>query len=150
MRRAVKSTVLLGAVIALCAVIIFAWFARDHIRFAFLFAWTGINAQGYPEYRHRQTGIVFVRLPGGTFWMGAQSEDPEGRNYDPEAIDHLDAPVHQVKLSPFLIGKYEVTQGEWKAVMGTNPSYFQPGSGGEPKIPSGVNADDLPVEDVCW
>jgi len=33
------------------------------------------------NWRHRQTGIVFVRLPGGTFLMGAQKTDPNGPNY---------------------------------------------------------------------
>ena len=38
--------------------------------FWYRFAPLGLNAQGYLEYRHRQTGIIFVRLPGGKFWMG--------------------------------------------------------------------------------
>lgn len=72
-----------------------------------------MNAQGLPEYKHRMTGIVMVRLPGGTFWMGAQKEDPEGRNYDPQAEEN-EGPVHAVTLSPFLIGKLEVTSSEWR------------------------------------
>ena len=35
----------------------------------------GANGQGYCEYRHVATGIVFIRLPGGTFWMGSTDED---------------------------------------------------------------------------
>ncbi len=35
----------------------------------------GKNEQGFPEYRHRQTGIVFVALPGGTFEMGSPGKD---------------------------------------------------------------------------
>src|SRR5262249_49552675 len=46
--------------------------------------------------------------PGGKFWMGAQKDDPSGRNYDPEAEDD-EGPVHEVTLSPFLIGKFMVT-----------------------------------------
>jgi formylglycine-generating enzyme required for sulfatase activity len=57
-----------------------------------------VNAQGYPEFRHRQTGIVFVSLPGGTFWMGSP-EDEEGRDSD-------ESPVHKVTLSSFMIAKY--------------------------------------------
>ncbi len=50
------------------------WTYREEIRswYAFWrdFESLGKNAQGYPEYRHRHTGIVFVGLPGGTFEMG--------------------------------------------------------------------------------
>ena len=46
-------------------------------------------------------------------------------------------PVHSVTLSPFNIGKYEVTQAQWKSIMGSNPSY----NGG---------CDNCPVESVSW
>jgi formylglycine-generating enzyme required for sulfatase activity len=113
------------ALVVLALAIVLGW-PRIHswYRFTQVFEGLGRNAQGYPEYRHRQTGIVMVRLPGGKFWMGAQSKDPKGKNYDPEAKDN-EAPVHEVTLSPFLIGKYEVTQGQWKAVMELNPSSFK-------------------------
>jgi formylglycine-generating enzyme required for sulfatase activity len=46
-------------------------------------------------------------------------------------------PIHQVTLSPFFMGKYEVTQKEWIAVMGSNPSRFK-------------GDEQLPVESVSW
>ena len=56
-------------------------------------------------------GIVLVLVHGGTFWMGAQKDDASKPNYDPRA--HSDeGPVHQVTLSPFFVGKHEVTQGQ--------------------------------------
>jgi formylglycine-generating enzyme required for sulfatase activity len=58
-----------------------------------------------------------VRVEGGTFMMGAQHSNTEGAHYDPEAADN-ESPVHQVTLSDYYIGKYEVTQREWYAVMG--------------------------------
>ena len=59
-----------------------------------------------------------VRVEGGTFTMGATSE--QGSDvFDDEK------PAHQVTLSSFSIGKYEVTQEEWQAVMGSNPSSFK-------------------------
>jgi formylglycine-generating enzyme required for sulfatase activity len=65
-----------------------------------------------------------VLVPAGTFQMG-------GTMYDSEK------PIHSVTISkPFYIGKYEVTQKEWVAVMGSNPSYFK--------------GDNLPVEQVSW
>ena len=97
-----------GAV-ALVVMILAFWLGWPHLvswyRFTRAFEALGRNAQGYREYRHRQTGIVMVWLPGGKFWMGAQREDPKGRNYDPDARDD-EGPIHEVTLSPFLIGKH--------------------------------------------
>ncbi|MGE5341224.1 MAG: formylglycine-generating enzyme family protein [Candidatus Omnitrophota bacterium] len=67
-------------------------------------------------------GMVLVK--GGTFEMGSRT------------IFNDEEPVHRVKLSGFYIGKYEVTQEEWKRVMGTNPSVFK--------------GDKLPVDTVDW
>ena len=66
-----------------------------------------------------------VVIPAGSFEMGS-NEDPSER------------PVHRVNVPSFLIGKTEVTQGQWRAVMGSNPSYF------------GNCGDDCPVERVSW
>ncbi|MEE0453958.1 MAG: formylglycine-generating enzyme family protein [Sodaliphilus sp.] len=69
-----------------------------------------------------------VWVEGGTFRMGATSE--QGSEISDEK------PVHSVTLSGYYIGKTEVTQALWQAVMGSNPSYFE--------------GDDLPVEQVSW
>lgn len=61
--------------------------------------------------------LVFVLLPGGTFWMGAQSEDPSGPNYDPWAFSDL-APVRRVALAPFFLSKYELTERQWASLSG--------------------------------
>jgi formylglycine-generating enzyme required for sulfatase activity len=111
------------------------WFSWPHLRFWWHFELLGPNAQGYREYKHRKTGIVFVSLPGGKFWMGAQKDDPNGPNFDPEALAH-ESPVPEVTLRPFMIAKCEVTQGQWDRVMGTGPSHFK--------------GADLPVEMVSW
>ena len=66
-----------------------------------------------------------VKVEGGTFLMGAQSTDSSAPNYDAEACDEDSSPVHQVTISDFSIGKYEVTQEEWEVVMGNNPSEFK-------------------------
>ena len=73
--------------------------------------------------------IDMVKVEAGTFMMGATSEmqDP----FDDEK------PVHQVTLTnDYYMGKYEVTQALWQAVMGSNPSKFK--------------GDDFPVEQVSW
>lgn len=54
----------------------------------------------------------WVRVEGGSFWMGAQDEDPQGQNYDPEANDY-ESPVRQVEVSTFLMGRYPVTVSEY-------------------------------------
>lgn len=60
--------------------------------------------------------MEFVLIPAGEFLMGS----PEGQG---DAREH---PQHLVRISrPFYMGKYEVTQRQWKAVMGENPSHFE-------------------------
>ena len=66
--------------------------------------------------------MVFVK--GGSFEMG------KGKGF------FSSNRKHSVTLDNFYIGKYEVTQKQWKAIMGNNPSYFK--------------GDDLPVENVSW
>ena len=58
-----------------------------------------------------------VNVSGGTYRMGAQNSDPQSDNYDPEARDN-ESPVHEVTLSDFYLGRFEVTQREWRAIMG--------------------------------
>lgn len=69
-------------------------------------------------------GVSFVMKPvqGGTFWMGAQRDNPYGLNYDNEARAN-ESPVHEVKASSFYMGETEVTEELWKAVMGKCPSH---------------------------
>ena len=90
------------------------------------------------------TGVVLVLLPGGTFDMGAQRSDPNGRNYDPEA-QPPEAPVHTVTVSPFFLSKYELTQAQWQRCTGGNPSHYQPG-----KRVQWVKSLLHPVEQVSW
>jgi len=76
-----------------------------------------------------------VYVEGGSFWMGAQSSNNTLISYDSEA-ESDESPVNNISLSSYYIGRYEVTQNQWKAVMGSNPSYFI--------------GDNLPVEQVSW
>ena len=72
---------------------------------------------------------AMVYVKGGTFTMGCTPE--QGSD-----CDDYERPAHEVKLSDFYIGKYEVTQSVWQSVMGNNPSDFR--------------GDNLPVENVSW
>jgi len=66
-----------------------------------------------------------VTIPEGSFLMGGDAYDDE-------------KPVHRVTIKSFAMGKYPVTQREWKAIMGDNPSHFKD------------SGDDAPVENVSW
>ena len=78
----------------------------------------------------RQITSTLISIQGGTFIMGCKSMQGGDCNF-------VEKPVRQVTLSNFYIGKYEVTQLQWRVVMGANPSYFQ-------------NCDTCPVENVSW
>lgn len=58
----------------------------------------------------------WVPIEGDSFWMGAQSAKPGQRHYDPEAGEN-EAPIRQVKLGPYLIGRYPVTVQEYEAFI---------------------------------
>lgn len=69
------------------------------------------------KFRVRDVEFEMVYVEGGTFLMGAQSDNPNEENYDSDAkID--EKPVHSVTLNDFYMGKFEVTQALWQAVMG--------------------------------
>jgi serine/threonine protein kinase/formylglycine-generating enzyme required for sulfatase activity len=90
-------------------------------------------------------GLVFVLIPGGRFWMGAQSTDQDGHNYDPGAGSN-ESPVRQVELAAFFLSKYEMTQDQWLRFTGTSPSFYRPGDS-----PGGKTVTRLhPVERVSW
>ncbi len=76
-----------------------------------------------------------VMVEGGTFAMGAQKKNRNEANYDSEIWDD-ESPTHRVTLSDYYIGAYEVTQEQWQAVMGNNPSYYK--------------GSRKPVETVSW
>ena len=98
-------------------------------------------SEAVPESKHIETsysnGILRVKgveypmvyVHGGSFDMGATAEQGE------EAYSR-ETPVHRVTLKSYYIGKYEVTQELWEAVMGSNPSHFR--------------AARNPVEKVSW
>ena len=82
-----------------------------------------------PEFEVGNVQFTMIRVDGGTFQMGATSE---------QGFDAYDSekPVHQVTLSTYYIGETEVTQELWQAVMGENPSRFK--------------GNRRPVESVSW
>lgn len=97
---------------------------RDH------FIWwepqmEGLALQGWTvELKAKAIPKDMVFVKGGTFQMGNNGGSADEK------------PVHKVMVNDFWMGKYEVTQKEWREIMKTNPSYFK--------------GDNLPVEQVSW
>ena len=86
--------------------------------------------------------MKLVRIEAGEFLMGTTKEqvDQLMRLFPDSKREYFDdeQPQHSVKISrPFFLGIHEVTQGQYQAVMGKNPSHFK-------------GSDDLPVESVSW
>ena len=78
----------------------------------------------FTEKLPKRVKLEMVSLPAGKFTMGSPESDSE-------------KPPHQVKVNSFAIGKYPITQAQYEAVMGTNPSHFE-------------NNPQNPVEQVSW
>jgi len=93
-----------------------------------------VNVQLIPKHGHNtiinSLGMSFVLIPAGTFEMGSPENEPDRNN---------DEKMHKVILTkPFYMQTTEVTQGQWKALMGNNPSLNHD------------CGDDCPVENVSW
>ncbi len=79
-----------------------------------------------------ESGIVLVLVPGGTFYIGAQSQDPKRPNYDPGSLPatlekpNFEGPPVAIDVEPFFLSKYEMTQAQWERCTGSNPSLVQP------------------------
>ena len=87
--------------------------------------WSMAQSTPAPTFTN-SLGMEFVLVPAGQFKMGAENGEIDER------------PVHQVTISKaFYLGKYEVTQAQWQAVMGKNPSLF-------------TGDSNRPVDQVTW
>jgi serine/threonine protein kinase/formylglycine-generating enzyme required for sulfatase activity len=71
-------------------------------------------------------GVTLVLLPAGEFWMGCQAVSPDLPNFDPQSRPH-EGPPRRVRLEAFFLAKYETTQGQYRRVMGDNPSLWEVG-----------------------
>jgi formylglycine-generating enzyme required for sulfatase activity len=88
-----------------------------------------INLTPFTEKLPKGVTLEMVGLPAGQFLMGSPDSDPDA--------DKSEKPQHLVKVNSFAIGKYPVTQAQYQAVMGTNPSNYK-------------NNPQNPVEWVYW
>ena len=87
-------------------------------------------------------GMEFAFIPAGTFLMGSP-EDEADRS-------EAEGPVHAVTITKGVyLGVYAVTQGEYEAVMGTNPSFFSANGDGKDNV-KGLETSRFPVERVSY
>src|SRR4028118_878310 len=86
------------------------------------------SARFFPEDLGNGVVLEMVYIPGGTFMMGSPATE-EGR-------DSCESPQHQVTVPAFYAGKYPITQAQWQAMMGNNPSKLK--------------GEKRPVEQVSW
>ncbi|OAD19350.1 serine/threonine protein kinase [Candidatus Thiomargarita nelsonii] len=100
----------------------------------FEFEQVRLNARGEITQRSRGSAtqqtewingvaLEMVTIPGGTYLMGTEDGQSE-------------TPQHRVTIAPFEMSKYPITQKQWQAVMGSNPSYFK--------------GENRPVESITW
>jgi formylglycine-generating enzyme required for sulfatase activity len=89
--------------------------------------------------------LVLVLLPGGSAWIGFQTQDPAAPDYDPGARDY-EGPPRTVELAPFLLSKFELTQAQALAVLGENPARYHPGQ----TLSPARHDLSFPVEQVDW
>lgn len=86
--------------------------------------------QSFTEDLGNGVKLEMLLIPKGGFLMGSPDSDSDA--------DDDEKPQHRVEITQeFYLGKYQITQGQWQAVMGNNPSHFQ-------------NGNDYPVEQVSW
>jgi len=93
---------------------------------------TAVNISPASLFKDPTTGIEMVYVKGGCYQMGNTFDEPSIEDAPEER------PVHKVCVDDFYIGKYEVTQGQWKSVMESNPSI------------DNSCGDNCPVDVVSW
>jgi formylglycine-generating enzyme required for sulfatase activity len=93
-----------------------------------------------PQFHTTRVGQKLKRIPAGELLMGS----PYGEGVNDEH------PQHRVRIPrPFYLGETEVTQAQYQAVMGVNPSYFSSNGAGKDRV-AGQSTDRHPVESVSW
>lgn len=92
-------------------------------------------------------GLEMVEIPAGKFLMGTSiaeiDEEKRIAPHSPLGSFPFEMPQHEVEVPSFYLGKYEVTQAQWKAVAKLSKGNLDPD-------PSHFEGDDLPVEQVSW
>ena len=100
-----------------------------HVTLILVFSFSIFGFASAKEWSDPVTGMVFVRVASGLFEMGCHANAGK--------CDSDERPTRTVRLDGFWMGKHEVTQGQWKRIMGSNPSRSKKG-------------ENYPVEAVSW
>ncbi|MEL7039409.1 MAG: formylglycine-generating enzyme family protein [Cyanobacteria bacterium J06592_8] len=95
------------------------------------------TGQYFKEDLGNSVGLDMVLIPGGEFLMGAPEDEPESRDNE--------RPQHEVSLKPFFMGRYTVTQAQWRVVAGYRQIERELNAD-----PSRFKGDNRPVERVNW
>ncbi len=130
--------------------------------------WRYQTSEGFADYFTEQlpedVELDMVSIPGGTFWMGTDDQEIERlvKKFDWEYFRE-ERPQHQVTLQPFSMGRYPITQGQWKAIaeqtnlqvnieLDPEPSEFKDDPPQPPLEPGETPKTrwDRPVENVDW
>jgi len=90
------------------------------------------KARFYTETLNESVSLEMVSIPSGSFIMGASKDEENSRDNE--------RPQHLVNVPAFFMGKYPITQAQYEAVMGTNPSGFK----------DKPDSASRPVETVSW
>ncbi|MGK7886095.1 MAG: SUMF1/EgtB/PvdO family nonheme iron enzyme [Crocosphaera sp.] len=104
------------------------------------------TAQYIAEDLGNDVTLEMVEIPGGKFMMGTDDEEIERlvKKFDWDGF-RRERPIHEVRVSPFFIGKYPITQAQWKAIATLNKIDID-----LKPDPSSFKGDDRPVENVRW
>lgn len=113
---------------------------------------SGISKE-QPKIFRNSIAMEFILIPAGSFQIGSNEYD-------------IEQPSHEVKIEkPFYLGKYEVTQSQWKEIIGNNPSRFKKSlntfesnievlwaiiTGKDPYATKALLAENHPVENISW
>jgi formylglycine-generating enzyme required for sulfatase activity len=113
-----------------------------------------------PKTISNSIGMKLVLIPAGKFLMGSPKAEQDAalneRSLSAETrklwepLIRAEGPQHEVEITkPFYLGACEVTQKQYREVMGYNPSYFSKDGHGKDRV-KGLDTDDFPVESVSW
>jgi formylglycine-generating enzyme required for sulfatase activity len=97
--------------------------------------------ESLPKAVENSLGMKLVLVPAGKFRMGSPEQEEDRRRNEGEREVVIGA--------PFYMGRYEVTQAQYRKVMGENPSYFAAAGEGKERV-QGQDTSDFPVEWVSW
>ncbi|AOY83729.1 formylglycine-generating enzyme family protein [Moorena producens JHB] len=100
---------------------------------------TTYTASYFTETLTDNVGLEMVAIPGGTFTMGSPESEKDSRSRE--------RPQHNVTLQPFFMGKYPVTQAQWKAIALMTDLKVQRDLNPDP---SRFKGDKRPVERINW